>query len=214
MKNLLAIGFDISIEDREQIQRIIYNCGGQKESIDIKDIKTTSIDYNNTDLVILFGDRVSRSILPVLQDKEIPNILLPPIKNLHPINKGGITEDRNKVFNELTSIINNITSGKIQTVEDKKILSSIKPPSSIGDLSIPVIQSLEKTIRDTGRTVWTCTSKDGRVVGILTDANQPPPSGTDYCITFAELLAMRAAMDVLSISEIRFVSKLQDNKSS
>lgn len=213
---ILAVGFDLSQSDREQIGRVVAACGFTSQNLDTRDIKTTAIDFIDIDLVLIFGERAGRSIVPMAKEKGLLYTLLPTIKNLYPTEYGGIAEDRARTFKELSTIAEALRSGQIQVVSDRKLLSTIKPPAVIADLSIPVIQTLEKTIRDSGRTSWTCTTKDGKVVGIIVDAQTPEPPGVDYCITFAELLAMRAAIDVLQIQEIKFVSssKLQTNQNS
>lgn len=214
--NILAVGFDLNESDREQVMKIMAACRLTTHKIEMKDIKTTAIDFIDVDFLIILGERAGRSLIPMAKEKGLLHLSLPTIRNLYPIDDGGITEDRTRTFKELSSLAEALRSGQLQVVADRKILTTMKPPAAIGDLSVAAIQALEKIIREAGRTSWTCTTKDGKVIGITIDTKQQEPEGVDFCITFAELLAMRAAIDILQVQEIRFVpsSKLQASKDS
>lgn len=212
--NILVVGFNLNESDRELIVKIVSVCKLNMHQVDIKDIKTTAIEFTDIDFLIILGERTARSLIPMAKERGLLHLSLPTIKNLYPIEYGGIIEDRVRTFKELSNLSEALKTGQLQVVADRKILTSMKPPAAIGDLSIAAIQALEKVIREVGRTSWTCTTKDGKVVGITTDTKQPEPDGVDFCITFAELLAMRAAVDIFQTDGIKFVStnKLPTNK--
>jgi hypothetical protein len=196
--------------------KVMAACKLTIHKIEIRDIKTVTIDFTDVDFLVILGERAGRSLIPMAKEKGLPYLTLPTIRNLYPVEDGGITEDRSRTFKELSNLSEALQSGQLQVIEDRRILTTMKPPAAIGDLTVPAIQALEKVIRESGRTSWTCAMKDGKVVGITIDTKQPEPEGVDFCITFAELLAMRAAIDILQVQEIRFVpsSKLQVNKDS
>lgn len=204
--NILAVGFDLNETDREQVNKITTACKLSLHKIEVKDIKTSTTDFSDVDFLIVFGERAGRTLIPLAKENGMLHISLPTIRNLYPLNEGGVAEDRLRTFKELSNLAEALKAGQLKVIEDKKILLTMQLPIVISDLSVPSIQALEKVIRESGRTSWTCATKDGKVVGITLDTKQPEPEGVDFCITFAELLMMRAAVDILKIEGITFVS--------
>ncbi len=208
-----ALGFNLSTEDRSQIESILetMKINAVVETIDIRSTQLKSV-LDNKDVVIAFGRFASNMGRKRATEKNITFIELPDIKKLYSESNGGDKGARESAYNSLISLKSAMDSGKIRIVDDRKVLESIRE-DSVPDLSPGRIEKLKQVIQETGKTDWVCLTKSGQSVRI--SLTPDVDSNFDINITFDELLAIKVAMDILQAKEVQFVSpNNQDSKGS
>ena len=99
----------------------------------------------------------------------------------------------------LKDIIEN--KNTVDTISETNLIDPV-PDTDLKDLKI-----LEQTLVQKNINKWISTTKNGKTIQI---SIQPEPSETDINITFAELYALRYAMDILNINEWMIVYSNKD----
>jgi hypothetical protein len=202
--HVLGVGFDLSEKDREFIVKVIKGSGFGEWPVVPLDIRTSSIEIEDVSLVVIFGERAARSVVPISRERGLLYTVIPSIKNLYLPSEGGNEKDRAEAFKLLCDLKLAMKSGRLQVLDDRKILSSLKPELA-PDLTLPVIQGLEKKLNELGKKTWMMTTKDGKVICLTTDSSMQKTDGVDILVSFAEMMAIRAAMDVFKVQEIEYV---------
>ena len=208
---LAAIGFNVSSEDRALIGSIMKGWNITVEPR-IIDVRTNILDLDGISIVLCFGQRAKFAVETYSKDKKKHVYLadLPALSDIHPVDKGGKTEERKKVVKVMDELYRKFFNTKEQSLnEDNDLIQSIRS-DMIPDLSLGVIQELSKKLASLGRKDWTCITSGDKVVRITFDPQTEKPAGVDSDITFAELMLIRAAMDIFQVKEVRFVPKSTD----
>jgi len=174
---LVALAFGVSPSGREIIKSIGKNIFQQE--IEIVDVKTTvpTINYS-TDRVFCFGARALKLI-----NEQIWHISLPDLKKLEPGN------DRYREETHALLLKAKQTLDNIQAVTQE----------SLSNLSCEKIQSIESRLKEKNQLVWKGKTKDGRSVELQLESQE---SNADITLTFAEMYAIKTAIDVLDIDEL------------
>lgn len=210
---LTVLGFNITAQDKSQIIRML-TAAGIKDSVSIQDTRSSSVNLRGSDVVLIFGRKALLAARPAYEAANIPVIEFPEMQKLYPPAAGGDKTARDSAWEKLTKLTEDLKTGKLETSEDQRILNELTE-DMIPDLSLSKIQALEKVLKETKKTSWKCTTKSGKIVCIsLQPLEGSSKMNADIYITFHELFALRAAMDIFQISEVTFVSNSSDQRSS
>lgn len=172
---LIAISFGISTSARETIENIGKNIFNQP--IFIIDLKISEPEVGPIDNILIFGAKANRLFSRGTQQ----NILiLPELKELEP----GNDKSREQTYANLLNFK--------QQIQNQKIISE----DSLPNLSCNKILALENRLKEKNENSWKGKTKDGRSVEIQLESIN---SDADIILTFSELYAIKAAMDVLDI---------------
>jgi hypothetical protein len=171
------------------------------EHVTVKDLRYYDIKLENTeeDILFIFGNKACR-LAGDIKAKHVVN--LPDISTLH--SKTGILEKRQEALKQL-NILKEILEDDIQAELNKKVQDPV-PEMKISDL-----QSLELNLKSKSINKWLTTTKNGKTVQI---SITPESAEADINITFAELYALRMAMEVLDVKEFTVVYSSQNSKGS
>lgn len=212
---LRAIGFNLTRNDRDQINIIFKGCG-----IDgipgliitaVHDVKTTKLADMITSpdtILVTFGNWAHNMCKKIAKDRGYTLVSVPDVKRLYKSELGGNPKDRENAFSALKSLKSAIESGKLRILEDKKLVDSIKL-DGLKNFNIEILQKLEAAVENSGRTDWVLRSGDQNIRVSLYPSQD---ENYDVNITFMELIALRAAMDIFQADEVQFVPTI--NKSN
>jgi hypothetical protein len=151
----------------------------------VKDLRYYDINLEETEKDILFIFGNKASRLAT-EIKTKYTVNLPEISTLHP---GTGIQDKRK--------------------EALKKLNVLKDP--VPDMKLSDLQSLELNLKSKSINKWLTTTKSGKTVQISVE---PEQADADINITFAELYALRIAMEALDIKEFTIVYSNQNSKGS
>lgn len=211
---ITVLGFNITAQDKTQILRML-SAAGIKETINIQDTRSTLVNLVGTDVVVVLGKRALIAVRPIVEARKTPLIELPEVSKLYPPDQGGDTAARDGAWEKLKTLKSNLSTGKLEISEDEAILKGLVE-DQIPNLSLSKLQALEKALKDSKKTTWKCTTKSGKIVCISLQPLEVSSKSVDadIYITFHELFALRAAMDIFQISEVTFVSNSSNQGSS
>ncbi|MAG39561.1 hypothetical protein CMI41_01155 [Candidatus Pacearchaeota archaeon] len=192
-----AYGVGFQERDFELVRKITKVI--TEEYVVIKDLRYYDINLEDTkdSIVFLFGSKASR-LAKDISTRE--SIFLPEIKSLY--QKEENESSRQSAFKKLM-LLKDIIENKntVDTVSETNLIDPV-PDTDLKDLKI-----LEQTLVQKNINKWISTTKNGKTIQI---SIQPEPSETDINITFAELYALRYAMDILNINEWMIVYSNKD----
>ena len=177
---IIAVSFAIKSHQRELLQRMLSNVL-EVESV-ITDLQTHSLSCSPTDILLVFGMRARK----LLKENIGRIISFPELIKLEPDASNENT--RYEVYQELLKLKEELNGQLVLTAE------------SLPDLSTNAIVALEILLRAKGETLWHGVTKDNR--SICLSLLPCPDSIADIALTFAELFALRAAMETLQIREL------------
>ena len=204
---LAAVGFGLSQDDKDLITKIAAGVGIPGD-VRIIDVRTNVLDLDGINIVLCFGQRAHWTVETYVKGAKRKNFFmssLPAISELYPVEKGGVEGMRRKAFNSLQEVKRKFYTSETQQLQnDTALITGIKT-DTLPDLSLGMIQELVTKLRDLGRKDWTCIVANDKVVRITLEPQTEKPSGIDSDITVAELMLIRAAMDVFQVKEVRFV---------
>jgi hypothetical protein len=173
---LIALAFGINKSGREIIESIAKNIF--KRDIEIIDVKTTEVILQPTDRVLCFGRRALKET-----NGDTWVCFLPDLRKLEP----GNDEQRSKTYKQLLETK--------QTIDNEQIITEKDLPR----LSCEKVQAIENRLKEKNQTSWKGKTKDGRSVELQIESVE---SSADIVLTFAEMYAIRTAMDTLDIEEL------------
>jgi hypothetical protein len=192
-----AYGVGFQERDFELVRKITKVI--TEEYVVIKDLRYYDINLEDTkdSIVFLFGSKASR-LAKDISTRE--SIFLPEIKSLY--QKEENESSRQSAFKKLM-LLKDIIENKntVDTISETNLIDPV-PNTDLKDLKI-----LEQTLVQKNINKWISTTKNGKTIQI---SIQPEPSETDINITFAELYALRYAMDILNINEWMIVYSNKD----
>ncbi len=192
-----AYGVGFQERDFELVRKITKVI--TEEYVVIKDLRYYDINLEDTkdSIVFLFGSKASR-LAKDISTRE--SIFLPEIKSLY--QKKENESSRQSAFKKLM-LLKDIIENKntVDTISETNLIDPV-PDTDLKDLKI-----LEQTLVQKNINKWISTTKNGKTIQI---SIQPEPSETDINITFAELYALRYAMDILNINEWMIVYSNKD----
>jgi hypothetical protein len=175
---LIAVAFGITKDGREIIEKIGKNVFAK--DIEILDAKVTDIDsITYTDSVLAFGFRAKNLLIK----KKIEHLELPDLKQLQDGNK----EVRQRTYEDLLKFKHKINKQLILKSND------------LSQFGCEELKALEQSLKDKKETSWRgiTSNKKSFELSLI-----PIESTADIFMTFAELYAIKTAMDVLRVEEI------------
>lgn len=186
---IATLGFGLTKKNRDRIQTIAKAMEFEPRVVDLI---LGEYKFEGEEAVLIFGDQALKQYHKSKDRKvEIPFTVLPEPDVLEP---GKLDQtSREKYLKDLRSLLE-ITKKKVNTITESSL-----PPMTAGDLRI-----LEETLRKTGRTEWLGKTQDKKTIAITTDPRERGEE--DMVITFAELYAIRAAMETLRVKEFQIVT--------
>jgi hypothetical protein len=169
------------------------------EHVTIKDLRYYDIKLEETQesILFLFGNKASRLANGI---KAKHTLFLPEISTLH--SSTGTPKNREEALRKL-NVLKEILK------EDEKIISASKLEDPLPDMKLSDLESLESNLKNKSINKWLTTTKNGKTIQI---SIIPEPSEADVSITFAELYALKMAMDTLDIKEFTIVYNNQNSK--
>lgn len=181
--NVVAVGYGFKKIHYEIIQSISENV--LYRPIQIMDLRSFEPTFSGTDAVICFGSR-ARKCFDKNNQGCIHFIELSQIQNLE--DKEGNEKEKEKAWKALLTFKEKLDNTK--TITDKDL-----PDMKAGD-----VLSLEAQLKEKNITEWFGTTKDGRTVYLSSGAGKERKA--DINLSFAELYALKTAMEVLDIEEV------------
>jgi hypothetical protein len=180
--SLIALSSGLKKHHYDIINRIAENI--LYKPIEIIDLKSYSPDINGGDIILLFGTRAKK----FFQAKKYTNpyLILPEVANLEdePENE----RKREKAWEAL--------------LEFKELLDSQVTLTSeqLSELTASDVVGMEILLKQKGVTEWFGKMKDGKTLCLSVEPTKD--NGVDVALTFAELYAIKTAMEVLEVEEI------------
>lgn len=175
---LKALAFNIIADHYKIINNIassIFN-----SSIDIVDIKISEIELDNTDIVLVFGGKAAR-----LVTDNLLYLKLPELSKLE--DRRSNEETRELAYKSLLEFKEKINLLQEISIEDL-------------DLTCDNILALEKSLKEKKETAWKGVTKNGKNIEISLTPRKK--KNADIFLTFAEMYAIRTAMDTLEVEKI------------
>jgi len=172
-----------------------------EDHVVVKDLRYYDINLEETekDILFIFGNKASRLATGI---KTKYTVNLPEISTLHP--GTGILDKRKEALKKL-NVLKEILEDDIQAELNKKIQDPVP------DIKLSDLESLELNLKSKSINKWLTTTKSGKTVQISVE---PEQADADINITFAELYALRIAMEALDIKEFTVVYSNQNSKGS
>ena len=171
------------------------------EHVTVKDLRYYDIKLEETEehIVFIFGNKASR-LANEIKAKHV--VHLPEISTLH--SATGILEKRKEALKKL-NILKEILEDDLQAELNKKVQDPVP------EMKTSELKDLESNLKSKSISKWLGTTNSGKTVQISIN---PQPAEADINITFAELYALRIAMEALDVKEFTVVYSNQDSKDS
>ena len=173
-----ALGFNLSTYHLEIVRNIASSVFNTE--IEVVDIKTSKIELNNTDIVLAFGKKAHR-----LTKSRPLTLELPELSKL---------EDRKK--NE--EIRRTTYLSLLEFKKEINLLSTISEKDL--DLTCDSLLSLENSLKKKGKALWMGKTKNGKSIELSLAPQKK--KNADISLTFAEMYAIRTAMDTLEVDTL------------
>ena len=169
------------------------------EHVAVKDLRYYDIKLEETEehIVFIFGNKASR-LANEIKAKHV--VRLPEISTLH--SSTGILEKRKEALKKLT-ILKEILEDDLQSEMNKKVQDPVP------EIKTSELKDLESNLKLKSIDKWLGTTNSGKTVQISIN---PQPAEADINITFAELYALRIAMEALDVKEFTVVYSNQTSK--
>jgi hypothetical protein len=198
--SIKAYGYKLRKEDYGLINRMGSVVG---EKISIYDLASYEKDIEDEDIVLVFGEHTKRmcrgSTCKAL-------IEFPELVQLD--QTLGDEPTRQEAYGKLLKLKEALQDKELDTTDVKQNLTE----GSLPKLTSGEVKTLEEMLLKKGITHWIGVTTDGRSVRLSVE---PERSVADVDITFAELFALRSAMEVLRIQEFEVVhTSTNDSKQS
>lgn len=204
---LLAVCFGVNQADKEHIVKVISVANILRWDLEITDVRISPIDLKDVIFVFTFGEKAAMQTEEAIR-KNSTNLVclhLPTIKQLYPVEQGGDELARTKALADLVELQAAFGQDRVELFEDKKTADSIKV-TDLPDYSIAKIQAIEKAVKESGKNIWLLMLKNKKILALTIDGKIGSQK-VDINMTFSELIALRAAMDILEVQEVKFVLK-------
>jgi len=181
---LSAIAFNLKKNHYDIIQRISENV--LYRPIEVIDLKSFTPFFNGNDAVLIFGARGKKYFRKNSNCHQY--LELPEITELEKTDDNeGVRE---RIWEQLLSFKETLDNNQIITAE------------ALLDLSADNILALEASLKAKGLNEWFGRTKKGETVCLSLLPAEEKKNKADIVLTFAELYAIRVAMDVLEVEEI------------
>ena len=197
-----AFGYNIQPEERETVI-IPMAKYATNEPVEILDLRSVKPKVGIDDIIFVYGERSARLIKDF---KCRAKVEFPELYKLE--KRFGEEEARRLAFDQLSKFKKALLTNtlNVTTTDRPKFTEETLPSLSSQDILV----KLETILRQKGINEWIGTTVNGRTIRITVD-NDPKPMA-DINITFAELFAMKLAMEALQIKELEIVYKHNDYK--
>jgi hypothetical protein len=198
--SIKAIGYNINKEEEEKIiipmAQIVSS-----DIVDVFDLRSVKPDVSADDIVFVFGEKTSRMMqnIPCKIKLEFPD--LPKLDR-----RFGEEDLRRQALEQLLRLKKALSTGNIL---NNKITECTNSTTHITTEALPsltsqeVLQQLENTLRREGIKEWIGTTSNGKIVRLTVDREMN--EAADINMTFAELFAMKIAMEALQVKELEIV---------
>lgn len=207
MAKFKAYGFNLTENDEKIISKMFSLV--TTDMPEIYDLRSFSPEIDSDDVIFVYGLK-SKKICKEL--KCLAKIEFPDIAKLDATT--GDEGQRELAYKEILKLKKYLGSNyKNEEISTGIILEDIK--DKINETSLPPLNSkqvmqLEIVLKKKGITSWVCKSKDGIKTRITIE---PEKSDADINLTFKELYALKACMEVLHIEEFEIAYKYDPNSS-
>jgi hypothetical protein len=173
-----ALAFNILAHHLEIINNIALSIF--KEKINVIDIKTSEVELNNTDVVLAFGKKAHR-----LAKNKCLALQLPELSKLE--DRKGNEEIRVATYTSLLEFKKQIDL--LQTIIESDL-----------NLTCNELLSLENSLKNKKEVIWKGNTKAGKSIELSLVPQKE--KNADISLTFAEMYAIRTAMDTLNVEKI------------
>lgn len=194
-----AFGFNLNKEEQETIKKMIGIVGDF--SVEIVDLQSFQPTTSKEDIVFVYGTRCHRkcSQLPCKYKIEFPDISVL-------VNKQGEPEARRYALEKLLDLKEKLANGDLEKLAP---ITSLKVAAeSLPDINSADILVLQEHIKEKNQNYWQGTTKHGKTIRLTLE---PQTSNADINMTFAELYAIKLAMETLGLTEVEIVPNHRPN---
>ena len=193
-----AFGFNLNKEEEQTIKRMIGIVSDLP--VEIIDLQSFQPAADEKDILFVYGTRCHRKCakLSCKYKLEFPDI---PIL----VDKQGEPEARKNALEKLLDLKQKLANGDLE-----QIATSVKVASeSLPDINSADILVLQEHIREKQQSYWQGTTKHGKTIRLTIE---PTTSNADINMTFAELYAIKLAMETLGLKEVEIVPNHRPNR--
>jgi len=174
-----ALGFGIKKEHKEIIEKISENI--LEIPLEIIDTKSAVADIDPLHAILYFGQKALKIAPPIGK----VYVVLPELHELEAIE--GNEEKREEAYKKLLAFKEELHTFQAVTT------------AKLPELNCSEIVAIENALKATGQTSWQCKTKEGKLLYVTLEPTRIPDA---FSITFAELYALKMAIEYLKIEEI------------
>lgn len=191
-----AYGYNLRKEDYKTIEAMVKVVTSKIPFI--CDIRSYEIESNSTDVLFLFGARV------IKECKSLDCKIKLEFPDISKLDAGfGEEEERDEAFSKLINL-QKVLHKQISTTPKTVVETYKLSEESLPTLNANEILALEETLKKQGVTEWKGITKNGVTICL---SWLPGKKDADINLTFAELYALKVAMETLQVEEFEIVRR-------
>lgn len=196
-----AFAFNLNKEEENTIRRMVAVATDEK--VQLVDTMSFKPECNKEDIIFLYGKRVHRQFKnsPCRYKLEFPDI--PAL-----VDKQGDPETRKHAFQVLVDLKEKLASGELESVQET-VNRVVLTEESLPAINADDVLVLQKYIQEQNQDYWQGTTKKGQSVRLTV---APTSSDADVNMTFAELYAVKMAIETLNLKEVEVVPRTKPSK--